>query len=600
MSKHKQSFLRKKQLPGKTTNKIRPVTSTPIDIINRISDVRGIELVDTHKFKKKKIAFECIKPLKSAYRILTTKYPSLSSMASDLHRPIASDRLFTEDFLKDQKFTPKPSQQEITQVTDIMATLTGFKPYRPLHYCDTRMTPWNLSSGVDLFTKEFDEMTKPARIYAAENNLNPQSKHAYINVFYNRTRVIIHQIKCGNKQVMDAVIRDHKIEILSRTHISKPGVEKVRPVYNVPMAYLVIEKMVLHPLLAQARTSPTFAYGYETQRGGTKRLHHELSKYKRILTFDFKSFDQTIPFWLIDEIHNWLFKYMDCSKGYTPITNYTAQTHSNTYTQRNDNSLTIKDKMTNLWNFMNRMFKEFRFVDPYGNVYIRKYAGLPSGCLQTQFMDSLCNQFIIIFILIKCGISTSDILSGRIITLGDDSIVGIDITEYEFDLIQAKFGTILKDVFNMTINPKITHPPSINTAQFLGYTSKNGYPTPNLPKLIAQSIYPERKSDVFKNISRSIGLAYASAATSQQFYDYCKDVHTYYYNKARKLYSEATIEEKVIKVLRKSWLYTFNVVLPSYFPSFSEIRDSVTTIQGDLPLDPFWSSDYFLEPPFIS
>ena len=85
-----------------------------------------------------------------------------------------------------------------------------------------------------------------------------------------------------------------------RAHLAEEGGEKVRAVWGYPATIGFQEACFALPLIeAYSAGGFPIAYGYETARGGHLRLLNRFGSHGHFMSSDFKSFDKTIPVWLI-------------------------------------------------------------------------------------------------------------------------------------------------------------------------------------------------------------------------------------------------------------------------------------------------------------
>lgn len=63
------------------------------------------------------------------------------------------------------------------------------------------------------------------------------------------------------------------------------------------------------------------------------------------------------------------------------------------------------------------------YASNIGYSYRKIYRGIPSGMFTTQFIDSFCNLYMIVDVLLAIGHTKEDILKLFIKVLGDDNII---------------------------------------------------------------------------------------------------------------------------------------------------------------------------------
>lgn len=153
------------------------------------------------------------------------------------------------------------------------------------------------------------------------------------------------------------------------------------------------------------------------------------------------------------------------------------------------------------------------------------YAGIPSGLLNTQYLGSYCNLFVMIHAPICFGCSDEEIKSIRFFIMGDDNstfihwpIIKVQLfVTYLHDFAESKYVMILNEKISITTDQR-------QNIQTLSYICNFGRPTRPIDKFITQLCHPEH-GYVDKHMSvRTIGIAYASCAQDYPFYLFCKDV----------------------------------------------------------------------------
>lgn len=85
-----------------------------------------------------------------------------------------------------------------------------------------------------------------------------------------------------------------------RPHLVERGETKVRAVWGYPCSVSFQEACFALPLIEAYKTgSSPMAYGFETARGGCRKIFHRFAKYRNFVSSDYKNFDKTIPVWLV-------------------------------------------------------------------------------------------------------------------------------------------------------------------------------------------------------------------------------------------------------------------------------------------------------------
>lgn len=239
------------------------------------------------------------------------------------------------------------------------------------------------------------------------------------------------------------------------------------------------------------------------------------------------------------------------------------------------------------------------FITQDGFAYQRQYAGIPSGLLNTQYLDSYCNIFVMIHALLEFGATSDEILKMRFFIMGDDNSAFL-----HWSLTKTQqFITFLAEFALQRYNMKINLAKSITTdqrqhIQTLSYECNFGTPCRQIDKLLAQLCYPEH-GPIDKYMSaRAIGIAYASCGQDPTFYDFCRDVFYSFLP-----YAEP-ITPAVIDKMYKYMPGTFKMMdeIPDYlykleFPSLLTIHAEIERWKGELPFSPKWNFSHFINPP---
>jgi len=239
------------------------------------------------------------------------------------------------------------------------------------------------------------------------------------------------------------------------------------------------------------------------------------------------------------------------------------------------------------------------FLSQDGFAYQRMFAGIPSGMLNTQYLDSYCNLFVMIHAMIEFGIPSNEIKEIRLFIMGDDNSA---FTNWPLTKTQ-QFIKFLSDFARTKYNMKLNLDKTVTTAerqhiQTLSYECNFGSPIRPIGKLLAQLCYPEHGHTDKTMSARAIGIAYASCAQDYTFYLFCKDVYHTFLPYAQPLTSESI--EKMRKYL--PGVYKLCDKIPDYltkleFPSFSAIRTVIEQWKGPLSFSPKWNPSHFVNPP---
>lgn len=335
-------------------------------------------------------------------------------------------------------------------------------------------------------------------------------------------------------------------------------------------------------------------YSYETIRGGCAILDHIARSYESFLCIDWSSYDQYLPRCITDLFFTrFLRSLIIINHGYQPTFDYPA------YPDLDEHKLF--KYMDNLLHFLHTWYNNMIFVTAEGFAYARDYCGVPSGLLNTQYLDSFGNLFLIIDSLIEFGCSTAEIHEIVFFVMGDDNVL---FTLWSEDRLHT-FLTFLEKYALNRYNMKLSKTKSVLTVlrsriEILSYRVNFGRPKKPIDKLVAQLCYPEHGYKDKYMSSRAIGIAYAAAGEDETFHEFCHDVyHTFL------PYSVAPTPQNIesAKYYLPGYFKMFDdisdVIDFSSFPSIEKVRSKYTTWQGFLSLDKKWDPSWFVNPPFV-
>lgn len=389
--------------------------------------------------------------------------------------------------------------QALNTVTD------WFRPthlIHPVHFTDLRWYPWKLSTSAERpFThdKELKLQIQQCKREGIIDNARMSFHNCYNQVF-SHCRHYIHNVKDGHPVPLYHIDL-HVKPALVRSH--EPP--KVRTVFGVPKSLIFSEAMFFWPLFSNYFTNgqTPLLWNYETLNGGWYRLNYEYTtrwrQFNTVFNLDWSEFDMRVYFDMWDDCREAVKSYFCFCGHYCP-------------TYSHPNAFTDPSRIENLWNWTGTAYKETPCTTTTGNVYRRRYAGIPSGIFCTQFWGSFYNTVMVISVLDSLGITvTKDYF---IKVLGDDVLFGIlkllPILQWA-DFLEA-FSTEAKMRFNANLNPrKCGVSTGIHGAQVLSYTNWNGYPKRDVEQLLAQLLHPKSLRDTYPRLmARSIGIYYAS------------------------------------------------------------------------------------------
>jgi hypothetical protein len=325
------------------------------------------------------------------------------------------------------------------------------------------------------------------------------------------------------------------------------------------------------------------AWGFETLKGGAFKLNQEWTGSTKctVLCLDWKKFDKKVHFRLIDKIHAIWKRHISFEKGYVPSHEYPDTTPQDAAHQ--------KERLERLWTWMCNSIKHSPIRTPDGASYERQFAGVPSGVLQTNYLDSWANLVVLLTCLHAVGIEFND--KCRIRVMGDDSKI---ILPYDYDWFVGtgklkQMAIEAKRRFNFVINTKKSFIGRYdNDAPFLGYRINHGWPFKNRTELLCRLAYPERRNDWESLAARAIGIAYASAGVDETVYQICKDVYDFLVN------------TKYVKPRLSSLDYYMYEVIgfdggeEPQFPSLSDLRRRIFNLEKSMDNSEYMPSDVFL------
>lgn len=285
----------------------------------------------------------------------------------------------------------------------------------------------------------------------------------------------------------------------AKSYIGKPGDNKVRPVWAIPLSIVLQEARFAVPLTQQfidQKCCRNTGYGCEMMKGGMMWLNGQIAQLNckygqtKILMIDYTSFDATVPAWLIRDVFYVIMEKFNLTKRDRICVKKCIKYIINTPIQNSDG----------------RRFK--------------KDHGIPSGSMFANIIGCLVNMVVTWY--------TSKIVMGEYPVMdmffGDDEIacfrgsVLMDLTNY---------AKAVQHFFGMKINSKKTYWTSnqINV-HFLGYFNYYGTPYKNAEELIAAMLFPQYLVDEWEYcISRSPGCLLASAGASMDVFMACQAVY---------------------------------------------------------------------------
>lgn len=535
------------------------------------------------------ISFKHINPvLKAMSKYLT--HEDLTKVTHGYRRSDFSQEALINDYLRGD--VPKHTiikDEHYYRALEMTTEL--FRPketYRPVSFPDLRYYPWTLPTSAEAPYSASPYWRKYVRVKAARGDIENDriTFHNLYNEIFRHNREKVHRIKDGI--LVDKEGNDLKYwnQAHARSHLVKADdPDKIRMVFGVPKLLLMVECMFLWPLINDLlnRDSPML-WKYETLKGGWYAMHNWISVQMPIagtyLALDWKQFDKRAQFEVIDDIHEMFRSYMTFENGYIPTHEYPE-------------SWTEPDRLESLWNWMCNAIKHTPDVLPNGDMYQRQHAGIASGFFQTQLLDSAYNCVILLTTLSKLGINITKL---RIKVQGDDSI--ISILEVIPEILQPKFlemfAITAEDYFGAILNTKKSQISSnLQGLPLLGFTNLSGFPTRPMHELLANLLYPERRSDENQLMARCVGIAFANCGYHTQVYKICENIFNYLKSKG---FSPNKRGLPHLIQTMDNWMELFSLSDEMDFPSYYSTMSRLTEIpkRTQAQIEKGWPSVNFL------
>nr|BBB86780.1 RNA-dependent RNA polymerase [Rosellinia necatrix partitivirus 10] len=459
--------------------------------------------------------------------IWTNCSASLAEQAINGYYRSPTDPLSGEqDFLKtDQPYHPIPRDYHYRRALRVFEKL--FRPRRrlqPIHFADLPHYPWTLNTSA-----EFPYSTSPywreyvrQKCNEGEIDSTTVNFHNLYNEIFEDNRWKIHKIKEGQEPFWkDGEPVPFGFTFLhSRSHMRKTGEDpKIRAVFGVPKLLLMAEQMFIWNLQREYQNRPLhegpLLWGYETFRGGWKKLEQRLckTKFNSILSADWSGFDHKALHELIDDVHSIWRSWFDFDNGYEPSVDI-----------EHDYARTGTDpqRLENLWRWMCHSIKHTPIVAESGNIYRWRFNAIASGFQQTQLLDTAVNCIMKFTCLSACGINIES-KDFQALFQGDDSI-SVFPERVDFQ----RFLPLMRDEaerrFNATLSvDKTTCGEWLDGIEVLSYQYRGGFAYRDPSQLLAHLLYPEHPRDEPRTMAACIGIATASMGVSRELYDTCLD-----------------------------------------------------------------------------
>jgi len=528
-------------------------------------------------------------------------------------RPLGTTDATFSDYNREQVPSAPIDPTRKENVLNLVIHFMNALPYLPVHFVDTRFCKTPLHTGTGYFQR-FSSFFRTHAFYARNEDyrLRPTSKGYFFNTVYEFSRTWMHRIKeyampfvpssdhHENIRHLRSFFLKHVTMLFTRNHISdRDGNLKQRPVYAVDDFFILCELVITFPLHVMARypingMKSVLMYGYETIRGSNHRLDHIAKGFTSFFTIDWSAFDQRLPrvitdiYWL-----DFLRRLIVINHGYQPTYEYPV------YPDLSEHDL--YHRMNNLLVFVHTWYNNMVFVTADGFAYLRSFAGVPSGLLNTQYLDSFANLFLIIDGLFEFGITTEEIKQITFFIMGDDNS---GFTHWEIVRLH-EFIEFFESYALKRYNMVLSKTKSVITflrsrIETLSYKCNFGMPIRPLGKLVAQLCYPEHGPKDKYMSARAIGIAYAAAAMDEEFHEFCHDIYYTFlpYAAPIDLHTIDTISKHLPGYFKILDNFTDEIPL-DHFPSILEVRQKYSQWQGFLKAEPKWNRSHFVNLPHV-
>lgn len=518
------------------------------------------------------------------FSILSTIYPK--HWLDEISKKYRRSKITTESLIEDF-FNFNVPRTLIIQDECYTASLLLYRqlflppePYPMTHFCDVRMYPWCLSTSVEepYSSSEYYQKLVREAFQRGDIETDKMSKSNLYNVCFVQNRHRVHQIKQGCK--IDRFTFDTIAH--ARAHlIEADQPQKVRMVWGTPWLTLMIEAMILMYLFAyhlQSEDSPIL-WLFDMMTGGMYRLSKFLCPGMTYFCLDWSKFDKYAQYQVIDDIRNVWESCIDFGR-YASSKEYPDAKPS-----QGPKSL----KRLFKWMCHHTKYDPVRL--PNGQRFKRRHAGIASGMLQTQFLDSSYNFVMITCILLELGIrpkfgKNMDFIK----VLGDDSLLGLreqfnpkdleSLKDKISDIAQRRFGAILnKKAHKSTITQ------NANEIRILGYNYQDCTPVKSEEELIAGLLYPERRVGAVQIKSRALGYAHASMGYYPRFHAACQAI----FNRFEHINELDTNSSDHLRYL------SYLDILDDKFPSLPYLRSRLFNPETGNRVERIWPSWFFTE-----
>lgn len=375
--------------------------------------------------------------------------------------------------------------------------------------------------------------------------------------------------------------------------VKKDDPNKMRTIWGCSKIWIIADTMLWWEYIAWAKLnvgSTPMLWGYETFTGGWLRLNAELfSSYIKhsFVTIDWKRFDKRAYFALIKLIMDKNRHFLDFSSGYVPNVNYPDT--SKDWTDHKS------DRLLNLYNWSLENLFDAPIVLPDGRMYIRHFAGIPSGLFTTQLLDSWYNYTMLATILSAMGLDPRTCL---IKVQGDDSVIRLSLLLQPND--HDAFLQQLQDFADYYFKSVVATSKSevrnnINGVEVLSYRNNHGLPYRDELTMLAQFFHTKARNPTEGiTMAQAIGFAYASCGNNERVLNVLRDVYSYYESRG------FSPNPAGLTLVFGNSPDRFQLAIPlDRFPTINEIKKYLLCYEyrNQDQDHKTWPLDYFLAPP---
>jgi len=375
--------------------------------------------------------------------------------------------------------------------------------------------------------------------------------------------------------------------------VKKDDPNKMRTIWGCSKPWIIADTMLYWEYIAWIKLNPgktPMLWGYETFTGGWFRLNHELfcTLIRRsFITLDWKRFDKRAYFSLINRILHGVRTYLDFENGYLPTRDY-PDTQS-------DWSHHKAFRIERLWTWTLENLFRAPIVLPNGDMYIRNFAGIPSGLFITQLLDSWYNYTMLATLLIACGFNPRSCI---IKVQGDDSVIRLCVVippQYH-EAFLARLQELADYYFKSVISmEKSEIRNELNGVEVLSYRNHNGLPHRDEIAALAQLYHTKARNPTPGiTMAQCIGIAYATLGNHKRAMWALKDVFEYYRSQGYK----ANPAGLTLTFGNSPDRYLLQISL-DHFPTELEIRKYLlsTRYTNRAQEHKTWPLDHFLHAP---